>query len=157
MLNNDILKKLKSAFEMDDKKVLDIFLLAEHRVPIEKIRRWRLKENDPNYVPMNDLELAIFLNGFITEKRGQKKGIQVVPEKRLNNNIILKKLKIALALKTQDVLYLFALVDKPITGNELSDFLRNPKQEKFRPMMDQYLRHFLQGLRAKYKEQNEIK
>lgn len=157
MVNNDILKRLRVAFDMDDQKLVEIFLLADHQVSIEKLRSWLTKEVDPKYTPLGDKQLAIFLNGFITEKRGQKKGMQVEPENRLNNNIILKKLKIALALKTEDVLDLFALVDKPITANELSDFLRNPKQEKFRPMMDQYLRHFLQGLRAKYRKQKEIK
>ena len=150
MLNNDILKRLKSTFEMDDKKVLDTFLLAEHRVPIDKLKRWLLKEGDLNFVMMKDRELAIFLNGFITENRGKKEGAQTVPENKLNNNIILKKLKIALSLKSEDILEIFELIDKPITSHELSGFLRNPKQEKFRPMLDQYMRYFFQGLRYKY-------
>ena len=157
MLNNDIFKRLKTIFDMDDRKMKDIFLSEEYRVPSEKLRRWKLKEGDPDYVSMKDRELAIFLNGFISERRGKKEGAQMTPENRLNNNLILKKLKIALALKSEDILELFALIEKPITAHELSGFLRNPKQEKFRPMMDQYLRYFLQGIRAKYLEKKTLK
>lgn len=157
MTNNDILKRMRAIFNMDDQKLMGIFQLADHRVSKGQINGWFKKEKEFGYVHMRDRELAIFLNGFISEKRGKKEGVQVVPENELNNNIILKKIKIALALKTEEVLDIFQMVEKPITSHELSGFLRNPKQEKFRPMLDQYLRYFFQGLRARYQKSNTSK
>ena len=56
-----------------------------------------------------DDQLATFLNGLINEKRGKKEGEQPKPEKILDNNNILRKLKIALKLKTEDITELFKL------------------------------------------------
>jgi len=65
--------------------------------------------------------------------------------------MILRKLKIALDLKTDDILDLFALIDKKISKHELSDFFRSPDHKSYRPFMDQYLRSFLNALQTKYK------
>ena len=55
------------------------------------------------------MQLAAFLNGLINERRGRKEGSPAKPEKRLNNNIILRKLKIAFNLRDEDVLEYFGL------------------------------------------------
>jgi uncharacterized protein YehS (DUF1456 family) len=96
--------------------------------------------------------MAIFLNGFINEKRGKKEGVQPEPEKRLNNNIILRKLKIALNLKDEDILEILMLADLRISKHELSAFFRNPNQEQYRLCKDQVLRNFLFGMQKKYLE-----
>ena len=44
--------------------------------------------------------------------RGKKEGTQPEPEDKLNNNIIFKKLKIALNLKAEDILRMMALVQE---------------------------------------------
>ena len=65
--------------------------------------------------------------------------------------MILRKLKIALDLKTDDILDLFALIDVKLSKHELSAFFRNPNHKSYRPCMDQYLRNFLTALQTKYK------
>jgi uncharacterized protein YehS (DUF1456 family) len=69
----------------------------------------------------------------------------------LTNNNILRKLKIALNLKSEDILELFALIDKKVSKPELSSFFRNPDHSSFRPLLDQYLRNFLTALQLKKK------
>ncbi|MCK5906973.1 MAG: DUF1456 family protein, partial [Flavobacteriales bacterium] len=124
MDNNEIIRRIRYLFNFSDIKMIALFKLADYDVDKEEVSNWLKKEDDPLVVEMTDRELAIFLNGLIIEKRGKREGPQPEPEDRLSNNMILKKLKIALNLKTDDILDLFALVDKKLSKHELSSFFR---------------------------------
>jgi len=153
MDNNDVLKRIRYIFDYSDSKMIEIFGLAKHKVDRDEVCNWLRKDDEPNYRELTENELAIFLSGLIIEKRGKKDGRQPVPETRLNNNVILRKLKIALDLKTDDILEIYKLADKKISAHELSAFFRNHKQSQFRFCNDQYLRNFLNGLKMKYRPQ----
>jgi uncharacterized protein YehS (DUF1456 family) len=64
----------------------------------------------------------------------------------LTNNDILKKLRVALELKDDDVIKILSLVDYKITKGEISALYRNPEHENYRECGDQLLRNFLNGL-----------
>ena len=151
MNNNDVLKRIRYLFDFSDLKMIALFKLANYDVEKKDVSGWLKKEDDPLLLEITDKELAIFLNGLIIEKRGKREGPQREPEDRLNNNMILRKLKIALDLKTDDILDLFALIDKKIGKHELSAFFRNSDHKSYRPFKDQYLRNFLNALQTKYK------
>ena len=151
MDNNEIIRRIRYLFNFSDIKMIALFKLADYDVDKEEVSNWLKKEDDPLVVEMTDRELAIFLNGLIIEKRGKREGPQPEPEDRLSNNMILKKLKIALNLKTDDILDLFALVDKKLSKHELSSFFRNSNHKSYMPCMDQYLRNFLNALQTKEK------
>ena len=151
MTNNDILRRIRYLFDFSDLKMIALFKLANYDVKKRDVSAWLKKEYDPLLIEITDKELAIFLNGLIIEKRGKREGPQPEPEDRLNNNMILRKLKIALDLKTDDILDLFALIDKKIGKHELSAFFRNSDHKSYRPFKDQYLRNFLNALQTKYK------
>lgn len=146
MINNDILRRIRYLFDFSDLKMIALFKLANYDVEKTDVSDWLKKEDDPLLIEITDKELAIFLNGLIIEKRGKREGPQPEPEDRLNNNMILRKLKIALDLKTDDILDLFALIDKKISKHELSAFFRNSDHKSYRPFKDQYLRNFLNAL-----------
>lgn len=150
MNNNDIMRRLRYSFDLSDSKMIRIFSLANHEVTRAQISDWLKKDDDPEYKEIHDNMLAIFLAGFIIEKRGKKESEQPKPEKRLNNNIIFRKLKIALNLKDDDILEILKLVDMGISKHELSAFFRKPDQDQYRPCKDQILRNFLHGLQIKY-------
>lgn len=150
MTNNDILRRIRYTFDFNDTKMIEIFGLADYQVTRAQISDWLKKDDDPEYKELLDYQLATFLNGFINDKRGKKEGAQPVLEKKINNNIIFRKLKIALNLKDDDILGIFKLVDLRISKHELSSFFRNPKQKQYRPCKDQFLRNFLQGIQIKY-------
>jgi uncharacterized protein YehS (DUF1456 family) len=151
MTNNDILRQIRYAFDLNDPKMIDIFSLGGQQVTRSEICDWLKKEDDPDYVGLNDFQLAIFLNGFINEKRGKKDGEQSLPENRLNNNIIFRKLKIALNLNDKDILETLELADIRISKHELSAFFRDPDQRQYRQCNDQILRNFLRGLQKRFK------
>ena len=126
MTNNDILRRIRYTFDFSDSKMIVIFGLADYQVTREQISDWLKKDDDPAYQKCSDTQLAIFLNGLINDKRGKKEGLQPEPEKRLTNNIIFRKLKIALGLKAEDVLEIMKRADFSMSKHELSAFFRKP-------------------------------
>jgi uncharacterized protein YehS (DUF1456 family) len=129
-----------------------LFGLANLEVTSGQVSDWLKKEDDPAYQNCTDTQLAIFLNGLINDKRGKKEGPQPEPEKRLTNNIIFRKLKIALDLKADDVLDIMDLVNLRISKHELSAFFRKPDHKHYRNCKDQILHNFLKGIQLKYRD-----
>ncbi len=76
MTNNDILRRIRYIFDLNDSKMVAIFGLADCQVTRGQIRRWLKKEDDPMHQICSDTQLAMFLNGLIHEKRGKKEGAQ---------------------------------------------------------------------------------
>ena len=151
MTNNDILRRIRYTFDFSDSKMVSLFGMADLEVSQKQIINWLRKEDDPEYQNCGDAKLAIFLNGLIIDKRGKRDGPQPVPEKKINNNIIFSKIKIALNLKSEDVLEIMALADLKVSKHELSAFFRRPDHKHFRVCKDQILRNFLNGVQIKYR------
>ena len=151
MTNNDVLRRVRFIFDFSDAKMIALFSLADHPVTREQISDWLKKDDDPAYQECSDPQLAIFLNGLINDKRGKKEGPQPEPEQRLNNNIIFRKLKIALNLQAEEILEIMALADVQISKHELSAFFRRPGHKHYRVCNDQIFRNFLKGVQLKYR------
>lgn len=150
MTNNDIIRRIRYIFNYNDSKMIELFQLAGYEVSLNQVKNWLKKDNDPEYQNIPDKQLALFLNGFITENRGKRERTQPIPEKRLDNNIIFRKLRIALNLKDHEILDILKLVDFEISKHELSAFFRKPTQSQYRLCKDQVLRNFLYGMEKKY-------
>ena len=151
MTNNDILRRIRYIFDLNDSKMIELFGLAEYEVTREQVSDWLKKEEDPAFQKLNDIKLAIFLNGLIVDKRGKKEGPKPKAEKRLSNNIIIRKFRIALNLKDEDILAILALAGLTMSKPELSAFFRKPDHKNYRECKDQVLRNFLAGLQLKYR------
>jgi uncharacterized protein YehS (DUF1456 family) len=150
MDNNDILRRLRYTFAFSDTKMIELFGLGDIVVTRAQISDWLKKDDDPAFIKLDDNTMAMFLNGLIVDKRGPKEGASPVAESRLNNNIVFRKLKIALDLKGEDILAILELADLRISKHELSAFFRNQNQSQYRACKDQILRKFLQGMQMKY-------
>ena len=151
MNNNDVLRRIRYTFNFDDTKMINICELGGLQVTRAQISDWLKKEDDPDYQECSDVQLATFLNGLIVDKRGRKDGPQPEPETSLTNNIIFRKLKIALNLQADDVLRLIKKVDFSMSKHELSAFFRKPDHKHYRKCKDQVLRYFLKGLQLEYR------
>ncbi len=64
----------------------------------------------------------------------------------MDNNDILKKLRVALQLRDSDIVEILKLVDFKITTTELSAFFRAEDHPNYKQCHDQILRNFLNGL-----------
>lgn len=146
MNNNDILKRLRYTLDLNDTQMVELYQAAPTPITRVEVSDWLKKEEDEDFTELNNLMLDVFLNGLIEFKRGKKEGVVMVASENLSNNDILKKIKIALNLKSADIIAIMALKDRKMSETELSAFLRNENHNHFRPFQDQYLRNFLSGL-----------
>jgi uncharacterized protein YehS (DUF1456 family) len=64
----------------------------------------------------------------------------------MSNNDVMKKLRVALQLRDDEIIKILALVDFKIEKTELSAYFRDEEHTNFRPCGDQVLRNFLNGL-----------
>ncbi|MFH2093006.1 MAG: DUF1456 family protein [Pseudomonadota bacterium] len=151
MTNNDILRRIRFTFDFGDSRMMAIFALAGLEVTRAQVSDWLKKEDDPAFQELTDVQLAIFLNGLINDKRGKKDGPRPEPETKLTNNIIFRKLRIALDLQAEDIIAILALTDTSISKPELSAFFRKPDNRHYRHCKDQILRKFLKGIQLKYR------
>ncbi|MNV58521.1 hypothetical protein D3C71_1509010 [compost metagenome] len=68
------------------------------------------------------------------------------PERRVNNNIVLKKLRIAFSLKSDDVMAIMTEQKFRVSMPEITAMMRAPDHKNFRECGDQFMRYFLRGL-----------
>ncbi|WP_394129094.1 DUF1456 family protein [Shewanella maritima] len=152
MLNNDILRRIRFVFDFSNAKMVDIFAKANKSVTTEEVIALLKKEDDSDYQACNDLLMCQFLDGLIINNRGLKPGTDVpAPVKSLNNNLIFKKLRVALELREDDIIAILKLAEFNSTKSELGALFRNPNHKNFKPCGDQFLRNFLQGLSKKHR------
>ena len=157
MNNNDVLRRIRYTFNFDDSKMMSLFGMGTYPATREEISAWLKKDDDPDFRECADTLLAAFLNGLIIDRRGKKESEQPKPEKRLNNNIVFRKLKIALDLQAEDILAILALADVHISKHELSAFFRKPDHKHYRDCKDQILRNFLSGVQTRYRNNVYLK
>lgn len=69
----------------------------------------------------------------------------------LTNNDIIKKLRVALKLRDDDIIEILSLVDYKISKSELGAFFRKEDHPKYMELQDQILRNFLNGLIIYYR------
>lgn len=152
MTNNDVFKRIRFIEDFTNLQLIDVFNEVDFKVEQEVIKAWQKKEDQPEFKMITDVELALFLNGLINIKRGKKPGAKPPLETELENNDVLKKLKIAYQLTSDDILKLFKSKGKKVSKNELGAFLRNPDQAQYRVLQDQYLRNFMSALQVHLKK-----
>ncbi|MGL6170864.1 MAG: DUF1456 family protein [Vibrio sp.] len=156
MTNNDILRRVRYTFDLKDELMAEIFSLADFAVTNQQITSWLKKEEDQLLVKLSDAELTAFLNGFINFKRGKREGDQPKPEESkseqpLTHNMVFQKLRIALNLKSEEIIEILQRVDFRLSKHELSAFFRKPDNKHYRECKDQILRNFLLGLQHQFR------
>ncbi|AZU60904.1 DUF1456 family protein [Neobacillus mesonae] len=161
MDNNDILIRLRYALEIKNKEVAEIFKLGGVDVTVPEVIMILTKADDESdqQIKCNNNMLDSFLNGLIVFKRGKqepKPGQSDTPEQSIKksanvNNLLLKKVKIALALTTEDMLDLFEQAGITVTKGELGALLRKEGHKNYKECGDKYARNFLKGLAIKYR------
>ncbi len=149
MINNDVLRSIRYMLDLSDSKVAGIARLPNPAFAIENsdVPAWLLKEGEPGYQACSDEVLAHFLDGLIIHRRGRDDSLPARPvDKRITNNVVLKKLRVAFELKDVDMHQIFVDAGFPVSKPELSALFRQSGHKNFRACGDQLLRNFLKGL-----------
>jgi len=155
MTYNDIVRRFRYALNINDRTMMDIFRLGEHPMDLPGLKDLLKKEDEQGYAVCSGKALGSFLDGFIIFKRGRQEtagGRAKRPDRQLTNNLILRKMRIALELKEDDMLGILKLANITISRSELSAFFRDKEHKNFKTCGDQVLRNFLNGLAVRYRE-----
>jgi uncharacterized protein YehS (DUF1456 family) len=147
MLNNDILRSVRYMLDLADAHLAQIAALGGLELSVEQVHGMLEKDDAPGFVPCNDRIMGHVLDGLIIFRRGHDESRPARPvEKRITNNLVLKKLRVAFELKDQDIIDILASVDFAVSKAELNALFRQPGHTNYRPCGDQLLRLFLKGL-----------
>ncbi|MGO1476515.1 DUF1456 family protein [Alkalibacterium gilvum] len=170
MNNNDRLVRLRYALDIKDSEMTEIFKLGESNLSIGDVR-YLLSRESENEVEDDEFTenhykkecsnrlFESFLNGLIVYKRGRqmaKTGEPVEMTYALKhdkdvNNILLKKVKVALKLTNEDMLDILEEADVYISKGELSAVLRKEDHRNYQECGERYARNFLKGLVIEYR------
>lgn len=173
MDNNDILIRLRYALDIKDQDMIEIFKLGGVDLTKEEVKKVLTKSDDTyddeqhdedageneDHIKCPNSMLESFLNGLITFKRGpqeSKPGQPNKPDRSIKNyssvnNVMLKKVKIALKLTSEDIIDILDAAGVKITKGELSALLRKEGHKNYKECGDKYARNFLKGLTMKYR------
>ena len=163
MDTNDLNRRIRYALSLDDADTQNLLKLGQYpAVELEQIAGWRAKESDPGYEVCPEDSVIALLDGLILDRRGPRsepnKPLEVeiadsVAESggtsnQLDNNMVLKQLRIALSLRTEEVHSLISAGGGRIGKTEVSAFFRKTTARNYRRCGDQVMRWFLAGVTA---------
>lgn len=158
-----MLIRLRYALDLKNAEMVEVFKLGDCEVAIQDIPLLLAKE-DEEYLECTNAMLDSFLNGLIIFKRGRQEPQPGQPKRPplpvLNddnvNNIILKKLRIALTLTSDDIIEILDDAGVRISKSELSAVLRREDHRNYNVCGDRYVRNFLKGLAMKYRDRKSV-
>lgn len=149
MLLNDVFRRLRFALGLDNAATIAVFKLVDYPIENDYLMGMMCREEEKGFIPCRDKILALFLDGLIIKNRGKREGAAPQPLKsgeRLNNNEILRKIKIAMNYQQEDMLNILNRAGFPIGKSELTALFRKSDHRSYRTCGDQLLRNFLQGM-----------
>ncbi|MGL5053798.1 MAG: DUF1456 family protein [Cetobacterium sp.] len=151
MTNNDVLRRVRYALRINDKAMLEVFKLGGFELTLEELAPILSKPEVEGFKSCSNQHLVEFLNGLIIYKRGvQKNGPvreeETLPNNKNINNYILRKLRIALNFKSEDMIDAFKTGGVEMSESELSAIFRRPDHKNYREAGDKYVRVFISGI-----------
>ena len=143
---NEILYRIQKALNLKIGELLEAYKLEAYTMEPSHLEALLQRRNDKGFMLCSYEELGIFLDGLVTLKRGPspKKNSENVVE--LTNNLILKKLRIALELKEAETEIIFGLAEVELSKQQLASLFRKEGHKNFKACSDELLMAFLDGL-----------
>ena len=155
MTNNDFLRRLRYALNIKDNVMVQIFKRGNIVLTREDVIDYLKKDIDEGFKKLNNNDLISFLDGLIIQKRGKREDGTPIPQVKVTknnlNNILLRKLRIALSFKSYDMIKIFKLGGVEISEGELSALFRSEDHKNYKECGDKYIRVFLKGLTEFYR------
>ena len=150
MTNNDFLRRLRYALNIKDNVMVQIFKKLNIFIKRDDLIYYMKKYIYEVFKKLNNNDLIAFLDGLIIQKRGKREDGTPVPQVKVTknnlNNILLRKLRIALSFKSYDMIKIFKLGGVEISEGELSALFRSEDHKNYKECGDKYIRVFLKGL-----------
>lgn len=148
---NEILYRIKKALHLTNEEMIEAYRLEDYIMETSRLDSLLKRRLDKDFQLCSYEELGVFLDGLVSLKRGpspKKNSEEEAVE--LTNNLILKKLRIALELKEAEVEIIFGLADVELTKQQLASLFRKEGHKNFKICSDELMMAFLEGLDEYY-------
>jgi uncharacterized protein YehS (DUF1456 family) len=148
MTNNDLLRRLRYALNLNGTSIAEICQLGGLELGPTDVLKLLKKEDEQGFLECDNSVMGAFLDGLIISRRGRRETTAEppAPAELLNNNLILRKLRIALELNDAAMLEVFRKAEVSISKAELSALFRAVGHRNYKECGDQLLRNFVRGL-----------
>ncbi len=163
MDKNDVIIRLRYAKDIKNNDIIKIFALEGEKKTkeqvIEMLKKSTYTDDNPDGPALegerlDNITFEKFLNGYITFNRGPAKvkpgakpfpKYQIMSDKDINN-VMIKKLKIALNLTSDDMIDVFKAAGLTVSPSEITALMRKKGHKHYRECGDNFARNFLLGL-----------
>jgi len=157
MQTNDILFKIKTALSLENAQIIEAYKLTDFSMSEARLVSIMKRRQDKGFEEATFEELGVFLDGLVLLKRGPSDKIANEDEVvELTNNLILKKIRVAMELKEPELVILFALAGITLTKRQIGSLFRKEGTKNFKACPDALLNAFLEGLDEFYYDGEEI-
>ncbi|BEP29225.1 DUF1456 family protein [Helicovermis profundi] len=151
MNNTERLMRISNALDFKAADLVKIFKLDQIEMSEDEAELLLQGKNEKHF-EYEDLES--FLNGLIVFFRGEKplkdgqekRQPTLVEDVKSINNVILKKMKIALSLNSEDMLQMFKSVQVEISKDKLTTLFRKESHKSYRYCSDVIVIGFLKAV-----------
>jgi len=144
---NDILYKIQKGLNLSSEDMLKAYDLEAYDMDETHLDALLKRHQEKDYKLCSYEELGVFLDGLVVLKRGPSPKTSNSDEAvELTNNLILKKLRIALELKEAETEIIFSLGEAELTKQQLASLFRKEGHKNFKECSDELLNAFLDGL-----------
>jgi len=152
---NEILYRIQKALNLSTEEMLESYALVKHKIDSAHLSSLLSKHQDKDYRLCSYEELGMFLDGLVIKRGPSPKDLNSETVE-LTNNLILKKLRIALKLKESETEIIFGLAEVELTKQQLASLFRKETHKNFKPCSEELLMAFLEGLDEFYYSGEEV-
>ena len=143
---NEILYRIQKALKLTPEEMMKTYNLESYEIEYSHIEALLKRRHDKDFMLCSYEELGIFLDGLVTLKRGPSPKKNSDETVELTNNLILKKLRIALELKEAQTEIIFGLAEVELSKQQMASLFRKEGHKNFKMCSDELLMTFLDGL-----------
>jgi len=153
MTNNEVMRSVRYALELKNREVVAMIKAGDMELSVLDVVALLKDEEEEGFLECPAETMHAFLDGLIYECRGPRDG----PAKNfstatINNNMILRKLRIAFEMRDIDVVDTLKGVGFTVSKSEITALFRAPNHRHYMECGDQFLRNFLKGLTRRFRE-----
>jgi len=144
---NEILYRIQKALNLSTDEMIKAYNLENYEIDENRLNELLVRRQDDGFKICSYEELGVFLDGLVSLKRGKSNKTASDDDAiELTNNLILKKLRVALNLKEKELLDVFATTDTPLSKQQLASIFRNEQHKNYKPCSDEVLLSFLDAI-----------
>ena len=156
MTNNEVMKSVRYTLEIKNREVVTMIKAGGIELSVLDVVDLLKNEADEGFVQCSAETIHAFFDGLILARRGPSDGpAKQFSTAKINNNMILRKLRIAFEMRDTDMIDTLNDVGFSVSKGEISALFRAPKHKHYMECGDQFLRNFLKGLTHRFRS-NEV-